>query len=357
MITFNKICILALLMFNFGSTNLAQADNPNLLGWDLSYEQLMAKNQLKGVERLKQWLSRNPNPSINQVINEFKDERIISALLIERPVFYADKKTTLLFVKTKKNAYFWEITGLDSPLHKKISFSFRQYDRMYRKINSWKQAIPLSSKETRSGWEGYYAFLSTYKKGKARQMLLTFEDFFVFADADKKIIKPGRLSQAVDVVTEKIPALSASLFGNCKNRPSRISLIQIFGDPVECYLESSVCFNESREKIECPREFEGTFCFNNAGLTYSVKFNSFDLAESILIGSSIPEVERAASRLIPAYSWIQYRAEWYEKRTVLSLDEETQSSYQDDCLEIKTTIPNGQATALILGSTKITWKN
>lgn len=165
----------------------AEAANQGL-GWDLTYMPLMKKVGLCPAEPFcQEWIKRET--PIQKHIAEWQGDPIVSSFEIEIPDGHADM-IALWFIRTKDQAYYWGF----HPSHEdntkgKQSIPVQEYDRTFETMACWQEARPPINK---FGEQGYVGFMSLYKEGKSRQMLLAYGDLVEGDEAPEKA-KPGRL--------------------------------------------------------------------------------------------------------------------------------------------------------------------
>jgi hypothetical protein len=349
--------ILALICF-VNSVAVAQQPNNSTLGWDLSYTAVQKNNNLDNKTRLSQWSGRNPQSLIKRIISEWQEDPILSSVLIEYPAFREDKKISIWFVRTKKNAYYWYLIDTQPAGFSKKPFDKKLFDKLYKEVNSWKQASLLPPQESVAKDYGYFGILSLYKKGKSRQMLLSADDFFAFADVNRFEVKPGRLTLIIDSTAKQISPLLPTIFGNCKNKPTKISLSEMFGKPIECQAKDAKCINFEEQKfIDCPPLAEGIVCFDGKRTRLNVSFDKSDFVESVVMGGDSERIENIASRLIPGKSWVQFITRRYAKKPIaLTSSAIYQEKYEDECLTIESGFDNKMMTDYIPFYMKISWK-
>ena len=166
--------------------NAAESNEP--LGWDLSYYSVMTKTRLcPGSALCEQWAK--PAPPIQKHISEWQGDPILSSIEIELPDGHASM-AALWFIRTKNQAYYWGFYPLDTDYSGgKHIIPTQDYDAVFETISCWLQIEP---EQPTFGSHGYIGFLSMYKEGKSRQMLLTYEDFIEGGkDPHDGDIRPG----------------------------------------------------------------------------------------------------------------------------------------------------------------------
>ena len=107
---------------------------------------------------------------------------------IQLPDGHADM-IAIWLIRTKDQAYFWGFHPLlkDNPDGKQ-PVPAQEYDTAFDVMSCWQQDKPPTNT---FGEEGYVGFLSFYKEGKSRQMLLTYRDLFE-GNKDPEKAQPGR---------------------------------------------------------------------------------------------------------------------------------------------------------------------
>ena len=158
------------------------------LGWDLTYMSLLKRKGLcPGDPICEVWAT--VEPPIQKHVVEWQGDPIVSSMEIELPDGHADM-IALWFIRTKDHAYYWAFYPLikDNPEGKQ-PISAQEYDSAFDVMSCWQQDVPPN--KAFSGDEGYIGFLSLYKEGKSRQMLLTYRDLFE-GNKDPEKAQPGR---------------------------------------------------------------------------------------------------------------------------------------------------------------------
>ncbi|HET9711210.1 MAG TPA: hypothetical protein VFP64_04990 [Pyrinomonadaceae bacterium] len=151
------------------------------LGWDLTYFSVIKKKLCPGDALCDHWAK--PAPPIPKHIAEWQGDPIISSIEIELPDGHAGM-VALWFIRTKDQAYYWGFYPLDTDFSDgKHVISTQDYDTVLETISCW---VPVEPPQKTFGADGYIGFLSMYKEGKSRQMLLTYEDFIERAKYPKE---------------------------------------------------------------------------------------------------------------------------------------------------------------------------
>ena len=157
------------------------------LGWDLTYMAALKKAGVcPGNPLCGEWAK--PAPPIHKHIAEWQGDPITSSMEIELPDGHAGYGIIWL-IRTKDNAYYWSFhsSNLDNP-RIKMAIEAQHYDSAFEAIACWRQGEPPNRI---FGPKGYIGFLSLYKEGRSRQMLLTHDDLFE-GNSDPDEGKPGR---------------------------------------------------------------------------------------------------------------------------------------------------------------------
>jgi hypothetical protein len=150
------------------------------LGWDLTYSSVLKRNNIGRDEWLWGWLGRDYQSPVKSLVEGWHGEPIVFSILIEYPVFHAGEHIVQWFVRTRNRAYYWGYLDGKARGHVKESIKPEVFDRMFEQMFSWQQAGPQKPEDTpHGGVPGYLGFLSLYRGGDSRQLLLSQEDFFI----------------------------------------------------------------------------------------------------------------------------------------------------------------------------------
>lgn len=89
-------------------------------------------------------------------------------------------------IRTKDEAYFWEFDPDDRTPRGVQAFPAQDYDRVFEAMTCWQQDQPLNRKfyDGRDGEDGYIGFLSLFKEGRSRQLILTMKDLRLYRPKD-----------------------------------------------------------------------------------------------------------------------------------------------------------------------------
>ena len=167
----------------------------NGLGWDLTYTSLLRNSGICPGDVYCEIAPTKPQPPVHKLFAEWKGEPIVSSILIELPDGHAAMFETWL-VRTTTQAYVRTFHP-DHETPDMQPLPTQDYDRAFETMTCWQQDQPLSGKffdgHTR---DGYVGFLSLFKDGRSRQMLLTYTDLFLHRVVDDKDVNEanwGRL--------------------------------------------------------------------------------------------------------------------------------------------------------------------
>lgn len=146
------------------------------LGWDLVYESTLTKNGFGPDSPMWKWIHTDgPRPPVIKLAAEWQDEPIISSILIEI-VGPEGSPGGFWYIRTTNHLYRWSFNEGKFYPQKDEFTTLQEFDEAFEQIACWQQSAPT---KTDTMFEGYYGFLSLYKEGRSRQMLLTFRDFFL----------------------------------------------------------------------------------------------------------------------------------------------------------------------------------
>jgi hypothetical protein len=152
-----------------------KAEAPGVgLGWDLTYGAALRRSGFRPDSEFLKWAATKPQPPVNRLAAEWRDDPIISAVLLEAPPVCVGTGGGWWLIRTKDHAYYWTFNNGKFDSRGKVPIPARDYDEALKTMACWRQDVPPS----REGiTEGYFGFLSLYKEGGSRQMLLTMKDF------------------------------------------------------------------------------------------------------------------------------------------------------------------------------------
>ncbi|HKQ99303.1 MAG TPA: hypothetical protein VJT09_01445 [Pyrinomonadaceae bacterium] len=166
------------------------------LGWDLTYMSLLKRLKLcPGNIICDEWAK--PEPPVNKLAAEWnKEDPIISSVEFELPDGHAGM-VSIWLIRTKESAYHWGFSLGEDKAKEKQPIPVQAYDTLFEEMACWRQDEPP---QKIFGEHGYLGFLSLYKEGKWRQLLITQNDIFI-GDMDKMDEEgagtPGRFSLAL----------------------------------------------------------------------------------------------------------------------------------------------------------------
>jgi hypothetical protein len=147
------------------------------LGWDLTYLPLLTSSGVCPGELYCEFAAQKPQPPVNRLFAEWQGDPIISSVLIELPDGHADMMAWWL-IRTKEHAYWWGFhPHRPNPLGKQPLLE-QDFDRAFEAMACWRQDEPSNRRLFDGREDGYVGFLSLYREGWSRQMLLTSRDIF-----------------------------------------------------------------------------------------------------------------------------------------------------------------------------------
>jgi len=187
------------------------------LGWDLSYETVIAGEKPADVAWLRNWVQSEGVNTASKIVGAWKGDPIVSSVLIEVPAFHAGELLQYWLVRTKQAATFYyyankqqrEVTNLKPEI----------YDAVFKEISSWKQSPPFPAEE-KDTIRGYLGFANLSDRGSVRQTLLSIGDFFV---VDGGHLKRG---DAVPGTNEQMNPLPGRLSRILENLQYRTSVVE-----------------------------------------------------------------------------------------------------------------------------------
>jgi hypothetical protein len=148
------------------------------LGWDLTYVSLLTSSGVCPGELYCQFAAEKPQPPVNKLFAEWQGDPIVSSMLIELPDGHADMMAAWL-IRTKEHAYWWGFHPHRPNPQGKQPIPTEDYDRAFETMACWRQDEPSNRRLFDGRGDGYLGFLSIYKEGKSRQMLLSSRDIFL----------------------------------------------------------------------------------------------------------------------------------------------------------------------------------
>lgn len=147
------------------------------LGWDLTYMSLLITSGVCPGDLYCKIAVVKPQPPVNKHFAEWQREPIVSSILIELPDGHADM-VALWLIRTKEQAFWWTFHPHHSNPIGVQPLPAHDYDRAFETMACWQQQNPSSRTFFNEHGDGYIGFISLYKEGKSRQMLLTTKDLF-----------------------------------------------------------------------------------------------------------------------------------------------------------------------------------
>src|SRR6266498_2855751 len=163
------------------------------LGWNLTYEPVLRRSALCPGDPFCEVVAKKPQPPVAKHVTEWKGDPIISSILVELPDGHADMGASWA-VRTKDHAYLWVFHPIQPGPLSQQPIPALDYDRVFEAMACWRQDEPPTGT---FGEKGYIGFLSLYREGKSRQMLLSNNDLFEGNTAPDDG-KPGRFFKALE---------------------------------------------------------------------------------------------------------------------------------------------------------------
>jgi hypothetical protein len=171
-------------------------------GWDLTYKSVLDRNNVAKSEWIWRWLEQYKSPA-EKWVSGWEGKPIVSSILIEYPAFHAAEHTTMWFVRTNDEAFYWEmVEGRESDKNEE-PIAPQVYDAVLKQASSWQQLEPKMAKDLpEQALPGYFGFLSYNSPNGSKQMLLTMDDFVICLDKSclPGKLKPGRLMAALEPI-------------------------------------------------------------------------------------------------------------------------------------------------------------
>ena len=143
------------------------------LEWDLLYESLLQSNGFGSDSVIWKWIHKDgPRPQVNEAVARWQGEPVVSSILIEGAGPEGSPGGSW-YIRTTTHLYRWNFNKGVFERQKEEFTTLQEYDKAFESMACWQQAVPV---RTDTFLEGYWGFLSLYKEGRSRQMLLTFRD-------------------------------------------------------------------------------------------------------------------------------------------------------------------------------------
>lgn len=147
--------------------------NSHAIGWDLAYESLLKRNGFGPDSAIWKWIHTDgPRPPVNENAARWQGEPIVSSILIEGAGAEGSPGGAW-YIRTTSHLYRWGFNKGKFERQPGELSAVREYDNAFDSIACWQQGVPVKSD---TFLEGYWGFISLFKDGKSRQMLLTFRD-------------------------------------------------------------------------------------------------------------------------------------------------------------------------------------
>jgi hypothetical protein len=173
------------------------------LGWDLTYETVLKKNNVVSSEVVLMQPGGSYQSPVLSLLENWKGGTIISSILVEFPAEHGSAHGVLWLIRTDESTYyrlmftgmpFQDVEGeLEPVVFADILNSVMSWHQYRRKEDP--SSFPLA--------EDYWGFLSIYDGKLSRQLLLTSEDFVLSEGDSASANKPGRVAHILVPFVEK----------------------------------------------------------------------------------------------------------------------------------------------------------
>lgn len=152
---------------------------------DVSYASIMKRNKIDKLEWVQRWFATYNKPPAKKWIEGWKDDPIVSWVLIEHPNFHAAERTTLWLARKKAKAWFWESVQIDYHSADQIEkrtlrreLRLEEYDKFFTAASAWKQAETLKPRLPVDNFNPeFWGFATVFEQNSCRQILLGLDDF------------------------------------------------------------------------------------------------------------------------------------------------------------------------------------
>lgn len=185
-----------LIILLFGGGLYAQDSKLIIDNWDLSYESVLNQNQIRwdhSVGTLFTWLvdREKEHQYITNFIKKELAQNPEATFLIDHPTFPSAGRTTFLGIKKNGQCYYWW-RSTDESMRE---FKKRPMDpQLFQQVTDRLQAMQQRGYENMGGPEKAYAgFLSLFKDGQSKQILLHINDFMEFDMENQQILRVGKI--------------------------------------------------------------------------------------------------------------------------------------------------------------------
>jgi hypothetical protein len=138
------------------------------------------------------------------VLRTWEDQPVISSVLVEFAHPHAREFLAYWFLRTQDAAYYWVFLAGRSEGKSAVPFEARLLDELLAAASLWRQRPPLPDGISANTVPGYFGFLSTYDRGTARQLLLTYEDFVAPRDPEWNRVEKGRVMRMLEPIIGRI---------------------------------------------------------------------------------------------------------------------------------------------------------
>lgn len=195
-----------LILFFLSTGLLAQENESVYEDWDLSYRSVLNQNQIRwdhSLGTLFTWLvdREEEHHYITNFIKKELEDNPEATFLIDHPTFPSAGRTTFLGIKKEGKCYYWwRSTDEGMKEFKKRPMNVE----LFQQISDRLQAMRQKGYENMGGPEKAYAgFLSVFKDGRSKQILLHINDFLEFDVENQKILRIGKIFEIENTLLVK----------------------------------------------------------------------------------------------------------------------------------------------------------
>ncbi|MDH3708671.1 MAG: hypothetical protein OER04_02220 [Cyclobacteriaceae bacterium] len=189
-----------LFLISFTMVGALGQQGPSVIeqNWDLSYQSVLNQNQIRwdhSVGTIFTWLADRDTES--QYITRFIEEELgklpQETFLLDHPTFPSAGRTTILGIRQGNQCYYWwRSTDEGMKEFKKRSLDPELFQQIVDHLHSMQQR----DYESMGGPEKAYAgFMSVFKDGQGKQILLHINDFMEFDNENQQILRVGKISE------------------------------------------------------------------------------------------------------------------------------------------------------------------
>jgi hypothetical protein len=153
----------------------AEANSQGIV-WDLTYESVLKRNRFGPDSVIWKWIHTDgPRPPVNENAARWQGEAIVSSILIEGAGAEGSPGGAW-YIRTTNHLYRWGFNKGKFERQQEELNALPEFDKAFDAVACWQQGVPVKSD---TFLDGYWGFLSLFRDGKSRQMLLTFRDLLL----------------------------------------------------------------------------------------------------------------------------------------------------------------------------------